>query len=133
MPNLKLPSAIKIKPPTMDLALKLWPSHKSDAEVYRFVASLHDPVDLAEGDLSDRIYNNQRYRLEYIPLSTVNANEWSLCEDLARDYANQAGDFPPIVFDQKRKSIIDGTHRVNAALLRGDAYILAYVSSEEQK
>lgn len=117
----------------MDLALKMWPSHKSDAEVYKFVASLHDPRDLAEGDLSDRIYNNEIYRLEYVALSTINATEWSLCEELAREYASKAGDFPPIVFDQEKHSIIDGTHRVNAALLRGDTYILAYVSCKDVK
>jgi ParB-like chromosome segregation protein Spo0J len=35
--------------------------------------------------------------------------------------------FPPIVFDPKERSIIDGTHRVNAALRRGDTHIWAYV------
>lgn len=37
------------------------------------------------------------------------------------------GDAPPIIIDGEDRLIIDGYHRFNAALRRGDATILAYV------
>lgn len=97
------------------------------AALYNWVREIHSCVeDFDEGDLGDRLYAYDRYELECIDLAAVDADEWALCEEQAQEYADMPGAFPPIVFDAPNQSIIDGTHRVNAALLRGDTAIWAY-------
>lgn len=107
----------------------VWPRKMNVLEVSRWVRSIHgSPQDFDEGDLLFRLNEHATYQLTEIPLDYLDRNEWSICEDLVDEYAAQGPSFPPIVLDPKL-SIIDGTHRVNAALARGHKTIMAYVAS----
>lgn len=100
-------------------------------EAFNYVQSLHsNPEDFAEGDLADRIEKNNRYSLTEIPVSKLNADEFTVYPDQVASYAKQpALTSPPILID-RRGSIIDGVQRVNAAKVRGDKTILAYVGKK---
>lgn len=89
----------------------------------------HTPEDIGDGDLYDRVWAFQRYTLERIPLSSLNLDEWMVHDDLVADYRAELanGEAPPIVYDSVNHSIIDGTHRANAAAASGATDILAYV------
>ena len=106
--------------------MKAFPS-----EIEELVSSLHSrPEDLEDGDLLERINSCSSFSLELVSLSALDPEEWSFDFDLASEYSKQEGDFPPIVlkdFGDGQYSIIDGTHRINAALIRGDKNIKAYV------
>ena len=101
-----------------------------EAQVYRYAQSIHrEPDDWIgeDGYIGENIERFSFYKLERLPLATLNLDEWEVEEDLVRDYAERGTPFPPIVYDPQRKSIIDGTHRCNAAKQRGDDSILAFV------
>ncbi len=85
----------------------------------------HD--DFEEGDIGDRIHRFKSYVLKELPLSTFNKDEFNWSEGDVEDFANLNTPFPPVIYDPIEKSIIDGTHRINAALLRGNKTIRAYV------
>jgi preprotein translocase subunit YajC len=54
--------------------------------------------------------------------------ELAMCEQ----YANRKGEFPPVVADSNGH-LIDGYHRIGAAMLRGEASIQAYVPVKTEK
>ena len=90
----------------------------------------HSPEDLDTGNIADRIEQFERYKLERIPLSSLNPDEWYVDHKHAVPYMltqRQESEFPPIIYDPVDKSIIDGIHRVNAAIKHGDTDILAYI------
>lgn len=104
----------------------------SPDDVARLVQRIHhNEDDLHEGDLLDRIYKFSSYILRSIPLSGINAHEWMVHDELVRSYGDAPSPAPPIVYDAVDRSIIDGSHRVNAALYRGDDEIMAYVGLPE--
>lgn len=98
-----------------------------------WVRTIHSsPQDFDEGDLRERLERHRRYRLMNIDLARLNPSEWTVCETLVNEYAHARFDTqaPPIVVDPY-DSIIDGIHRVNAALSRGETQILAYVGEDD--
>lgn len=115
-------------PPSIPLPAGHWPSRVGTAELLLEVERLHsNAVDFEKGDLIDRLRGFDCYHLQALALDTLDADEWACNEDTAREYAEAPGAFPPIVYDPREGSIIDGTHRVNAAILRGETHIWAYV------
>lgn len=108
-----------------------WPKTLDSHALGEWVGTLHHrPQDLDEGDLLERIAHYHRYVLVEVPLNHLDADEWATCEETVAEYAERAGAFPPVVIDPF-DSIIDGTHRVGAAVKRGDTTILAYVGVED--
>lgn len=81
-----------------------------------------------------------------LPIATIEHGEsampggkltWPGAEDLIRDYANRPTPFPPIsVVAPERPGgkwmIEDGSHRLEAAKLRGDTHIQAELPSQEE-
>jgi hypothetical protein len=107
-----------------------WPKETTpDVLIHWLDNNHHSPEDLDYGDLNERVWAFQRYTLQRVPLSTLNAHEWYVDDDMVRDYAFSLNrsPAPPIIYDPVNKSIIDGTHRVNAASEMGESEILAYV------
>jgi hypothetical protein len=100
--------------------------------IYSDVQSGHrEPDDFVEGDIGDRIYWFDDYKLTSIPISNLNLDEHYVDEDLVDDYIEHIKDspktMPPIVYDPIAKSIIDGIHRANAYANLGYDTIPAYV------
>ena len=52
---------------------------------------------------------------------------FTVFDDLVADYAQQDTDAPPIIVDLEHGIIIDGNHRAEAAVKRGQSDVLAYV------
>jgi hypothetical protein len=100
--------------------------------IYSDVQSGHrEPDDFVEGDIGDRIYWFDDYKLTSLPISNLNLDEHYVDEDLVDDYIEHIKDspktMPPIVYDPIAKSIIDGIHRANAYANLGYDTIPAYV------
>lgn len=117
---------MKIKLPE-PLPSEHWPSEVSSCDLIRIVRTIHSsPIDFDEGDLASRIHLHTRYGLKHVSIEDIDTTQWALCSDLVDEYTQMTTPAPPIVFDPQSKSIIDGTHRARAALLRGDGHIWAY-------
>jgi hypothetical protein len=100
--------------------------------IYSNVQSGHrEPDDFIEGDIGDRIYWFDDYKLSSLPISNLNLDEHYVDEDLVDDYIEHIKyspkTMPPIVYDPIAKSIIDGIHRANAYAKLGYETIPAYV------
>jgi hypothetical protein len=100
--------------------------------IYSNVQSGHrEPDDFVEGDIGDRIYWFDDYKLSSLPIANLNLDEHYVDEDLVDDYIEHIKDspktMPPIVYDPIAKSIIDGIHRANAYAKLGYETIPAYV------
>lgn len=90
----------------------------------------HTPQDLSDGDLSERIWAYNSYKLSRLAVSSLDLSEWSIDDELVAEYVARirAGEEPPpIIYDRTLKSIIDGTHRANAVDQAGGQWIMAYV------
>ena len=83
--------------------------------------------DLQHGDIIHRIERFRAYELRQLAVAELKLAEWAISEELVAEYAVRTELAPPIVYDPIAGSIIDGTHRANAAYLRGEAVIAAYV------
>ena len=102
--------------------------------IYALAKQIHRNYDdFGEGDLSDRIFWFDQYKLTNLPLSKLDLDEWDVDEDLVADHVAEImkskDTMPPIVFDPIENSIIDGTHRANAYAKLGYDTIPAYVGS----
>ncbi len=131
---------IEIEKPTMHPLLQAMQELKEDGVVesvdahtiYSNVQSGHrEPDDFIEGDIGDRIYWFDDYKLSSLPISNLNLDEHYVDEDLVDDYIEHIKyspkTMPPIVYDPIAKSIIDGIHRANAYAKLGYETIPAYV------
>ena len=115
---------------------KLWLENAEQVpaeQIEKMVRSLHYyERDFEEGNLLERIWKYPYYVLKEIPISKIYLDEWQVDEDRVQEnieeYHNNP-DYPPIVFDWKRKSIIDGIHRANALARLGLKKIKAYVGA----
>ena len=77
----------------------------------------HEQWELVEKDVAD-------LRDEVEPL--LSTEPWNRADrTTCQEYAAMAGEFPPIVLDYQGE-VVDGQHRAAAAMLRGDATIMAY-------
>ncbi len=107
-------------------------------QIYASVQKIHRALDdFSEGDLGDRIYWFDDYKLVNLPISKLNLDEHWVDEDYVEDYMNHIADskhtMPPIVFDPIAGSIIDGTHRANAYARLGNKTIPAYVGNTKSQ
>lgn len=102
--------------------------------IFNQVKDIHREFrDIEEGDLPDRIYWFDDYKLVNLPLSKINLDEFYIDEDLIEDYIEYIKDspktMPPIVYDPVANSVIDGMHRANAYARLGYDSIPAYVGT----
>jgi len=105
-----------------------YPPEVSSDWVIDFVADMSDREDPCEGPVPEHILEFGMYRLERLLLSQTDVRQHGYDHDLAADYAAMPTvTAPPIVFDPVDRQIIDGFHRVNAAIIRGEDWVLAYV------
>jgi len=100
------------------------------AELAEMVEGLHwRPQDFEEGNIEDRIMRYDCYELKEIPIADLLLDEFEVDDDMVEEFMQAiTASMPPIVFDQKEGSIIDGIHRANARHRMGYTTIMAYVS-----
>lgn len=128
IPHPPTPCALPLPRPLLALPEGRWPETIETGDLVEEVMNLHrNQMDFEEGDLQNRLWSFGRYKLQVMELADLDGEEWNWDMDTAKKYAAMEGPFPPIVYDPHDKSIIDGTHRVNSALVRGNAQIWAYV------
>lgn len=112
-----------------------YPAEASCSEIYDMVYELHGPYDFEEGDITKRIERFDRYILQTLELSEINYQQWTVSDSLIDEYSAKLadGEAPPIVYDAISRSIIDGTHRAQAAVRAGRTTILAYVGTRKNR
>ena len=105
-----------------------YPVNVSSDWVVNYVADLNDRDDPYDGEVPDHILEFDRYKLIHLLISKTDVLHHEYDIDLASNYASMPVESsPPIVFDPIAGEIIDGFHRVRAAIIRGEPTILAYV------
>ena len=106
-----------------------YPPKMTAFKLFAYVKSMHsNEDDLYVGDLGDRIYAFKSYKLREIALERI-SSPWSTDYATVSKLAKSAESFPPIVLADSLE-VIDGSHRVKAAIHRGDKTILAYVGEK---
>jgi hypothetical protein len=103
----------------------------SSEELVEMVRKLHlNHEDFEEGDLEDRIRQHDFYKLVDADANDIKADMWNSDDDLVSDYEEEYKSklsYPPVVLDDDRKTIIDGTHRIKALKNLGHKTIKAWV------
>lgn len=97
-------------------------------EVYKYVNNKHRRGwEHKSYEDSEAIYEHDYFVLALLNLDDTNIR-WSNGQHppVIKKYSQLPTDFPPIVLNHENY-ILDGTHRVSAARLRGDTQILALV------
>jgi hypothetical protein len=107
-------------------------------QVYDTVKHIHRNYDdFHEGDLTDRIYWFAAYKLTELSINDLDLDEWDVDEDLVAEHVamimKSRHTTPPIVYDPKERSIIDGIHRANAYAQLGYETIPAYVGVKKSR
>jgi hypothetical protein len=81
-----------------------------------------------DGPLPHWISRFGSYELRRLDLTEIDLGEHDFSADLADVYAGMdPATMPPIIFDPLEHSIVDGNHRVQGAVRRGDRDVLTYV------
>lgn len=86
--------------------------------------------DSSEGIVQHRVHRYKHFVMLDLPIDLVDEedrNTKSYSQLLANDYADMPADEAPAIILETDGTIIDGFHRVQAALLRKDKTIHAYV------
>lgn len=86
--------------------------------------------DFLQGDIEQNISAFGVYHLRRIPISELLRGIYTIHRDRVHDYASLSTEAPPIIVDLRHKLVIDGNHRVEAAVRRGETDILAYVGDQ---
>lgn len=104
----------------------VYPSQVTGAWLSKYITNLHYanvPADERESFEDERLAG--QFKLVEVPLSRIRS-PYPSDEELVDQYADRKTNLPPIVLDA-RFEIIDGTHRLDAAIARGQKTIEAYV------
>lgn len=106
-------------------------------DLIKLVEKIHYPqMDLEDGDLCDRIWEYQTYRLQRIPISSViDRNDYTLDEERWISFeAEDPTTFPPIVVHPTIKEgdyhVVDGCHRLAHQNSKGHVEVLAFIGHE---
>lgn len=120
-----------------------FPSTIEDYQLRHIVADIHrNYADVVHGNLINRIDKYSKYVLYRIPLNSqnskkrlhLNPEEWMHDDELSDRHATLPSETaPPIIYDLSAQTIVDGIHRLNAAIKRGEDSILAYVGLPENR
>lgn len=106
-----------------------------EGDVYGKVQSLHGrPEDFIDGDLGDRIEQFSHFIIADLDISDLHYDKFYIDEDKVEEFVvlfKSGSDIPPIVYDEVNNSIIDGAHRLNAALKLGLCNIKSYIGAKE--
>ncbi len=105
-------------------------SFKSPSQISSYIGQLHTGQ-IAPEEIDEWVYQFDWFTLDKIPLESLSLKKYGINQDKISKYIDMSGNIPPIVIDGNSNWIIDGYHRANAAKMRGDKYIMAYVGREK--
>lgn len=116
-----------------ETADRIAPGTVLDADdVVAMIAEQNDRDDPWEGPVPMHVLRYSRYRCAFVPIADCDLEGNSYDPELAVEYSRTPADrFPPIVFDPMDGEIVDGYHRIHAALIRGETVILSLVGMPE--
>jgi hypothetical protein len=91
----------------------------------------HTPEDFEEGDVADRISAHDVWELKEIELKKIpeqpyGVSEWRV-KRISDEMSSNDHCYPPIIYDEDNSDVIDGNHRLSAAIKLGFSKIMAYV------
>lgn len=90
-----------------------------DGDVLRYILSQHR--DFEDDDRVDGVY-----KLIKINPNHLESSEWEIDDSKVEDLSKSNKPYPPIVVN-KKKSIVDGGHRLEASKNRGDQEIFVFL------
>lgn len=99
-------------------------------DIVNHIAQYHSRdniFDEEESDLMARVSQYDYFILDDVLLSDIYDQNWNTDPDLVNEYREYSTSFPPIVLNSDKTTIIDGTHRVKAAKMKGLLLIQAYI------
>lgn len=102
----------------------------SDDEIVGYIAEMNEREDPEEGMVPHRVRRFEKFERMLLPLSWLRDEDKreQVSASLVSFYTSEPGSSaPPIIIDGIDRAIIDGFHRFNAAIERGDTHICAYV------
>ena len=101
-------------------------------EVVAMIAEQNDREDPWEGPVPAHVLRYARYRCAHVPIASCDLDGHGYDPDLAADYSRTRADrFPPVVIDPADGCVVDGYHRIHAAVLRSETAVLALIGMPE--
>lgn len=86
--------------------------------------------DFEEGDIADRLFKFKVYKKQIVALNKIRGGQWNINEQKVARFKNRIlnGEIPfPVVYNKRRASIIDGSHRYEAFKELGFKQIVCYI------
>ena len=105
----------------------------SDDTIIQYIGDMNEREDYEEGEVPHRVNRFKHFERKLVALDWFREQEREepVSASLVETYRAAEGDLaPPIVVDSEEHSIIDGFHRFQAAIARGQTHIMAYVGCE---
>lgn len=97
-------------------------------EVVAMIADQNDRDDPWEGPVPAHVLRYGSYLCASFPIAGCDLYGHGYDPGLAEEYSHTSADrFPPVVIDPEDGSVIDGYHRIHAAMLRGETDVLSLV------
>lgn len=87
-------------------------------------------IDFEEGDIENRLFKFNQYKLLMVSINKIRAGQWRIDQDKVNRFKSKIlkGEIPfPIVYDKRKHSIIDGSHRYEAFKSLGFNKIVVYI------
>jgi len=108
-----------------------YPSTATSDQIADMVTKLHHiPEDMEDGDLLFRIHSYKKYHLVWMDPWQIDSGQFYINNSMVDEYVDHllsGSMFPPIVVAEKDNTIIDGTHRHEAAIVAGVKKIPVYL------
>ena len=95
--------------------------------VVHYVADQNDRDDPYEGDVPERINQFSGFKRMAFPIKKLKLHGYRFSPDLAKEYSTMSATTSPPIVVEPNGEIIDGYHRAQAAVMRKDQTIDAFV------
>ena len=95
--------------------------------VVHYVADQNDRDDPYEGDVPERINQFSGFKRMAFPIKKLKLRGYRFSPDLAKEYSTMSATTSPPIVVEPNGEIIDGYHRAQAAVMRKDQTIDAFV------
>jgi hypothetical protein len=109
-------------------------NYVSPEEVLDSVMRLDANKEYLDETVKQQILSFPMYKLDEVPMATFDTNEREVDDELVNKYMDMIKfnpDYPPIIYDPEKNSIIDGMHRVKALEKLGYDIVRAYVGKRK--
>ena len=100
--------------------------------VLHYVADQNDRDDPYEGDVPERINQFAGFKRMAFPIKKLKLHGYQFSPDLAKEYSTMSANTSPPIVVEPNGEIIDGYHRAQAAVMRKDQTIDAFVGINKE-